>query len=188
MDPSPGVPGVSKDAPGSTKHAIWGLVRKYCPQIEEYLKYYKKTGFFWHFFSILMIFRSLCLLGAILAQKLDTFFCSIFLWIFWHPWDPWERVHIDLNKNSVQTGCVLSGLIGSISHDDLNSLNDLDSHFDLRKGKNASALDTEWFSWPQPFWKPLFLGLIIKNPVFLWYLAPSLLEAVEASLWHLYEI
>ena len=27
MDPPPGVPGVSKDAPGSTKHAIWGLVR-----------------------------------------------------------------------------------------------------------------------------------------------------------------
>ena len=36
----------------------------------------------------------------------------------------------------------LSGLIGSLSHDDLNSLDDLD--------KNASALDTEWFSWPQP--------------------------------------
>ena len=27
MVPPPGVPGVSKDAPGSTKHAIWGLVR-----------------------------------------------------------------------------------------------------------------------------------------------------------------
>ena len=27
MDPPPGVPGVSKDAPGSTKHAIGGLVR-----------------------------------------------------------------------------------------------------------------------------------------------------------------
>ena len=26
----------------------------------------------------------------------------------WHPWDPWGRVHIDLNKNSVQTGCVQS--------------------------------------------------------------------------------
>ena len=39
-------------------------------------------------------------------------------------------------------------------HDDLNSL------FDL---KNVSALDTEWFSWPQPPWQPLFVGLIIKN-------------------------
>ena len=31
--------------------------------------------------------------------------------IFWHPWDPWERVHIDLNKNNVQTGCVIGGII-----------------------------------------------------------------------------
>ena len=29
----------------------------------------------------------------------------------------------------------LSGLIGFISHDDLNSLNDLDSLFDLKKPK-----------------------------------------------------
>ena len=50
----------------------------------------------------------------------------------------------------------LSGLIGSISHDDLNSLDDFASLFDLRKAKNASALDTEWFSWPQPPWKPFF--------------------------------
>ena len=82
----------------------------------------------------------------------------------------------------------LSGLIGSISHDGLNSLDDFDSLFDLRKAKNASSLDTEWFSWPQSPWKPLFVGLIIKNPVFLWYLAPSLSEAVEAILWHLYEM
>ena len=27
MDPPSGAPGVSKDAPGSTKHAMWGLVR-----------------------------------------------------------------------------------------------------------------------------------------------------------------
>ena len=33
----------------------------------------------------------------------------------------------------------LSSLIGSINHDDLNSLDDLDSLFDL---KNASVLDT----------------------------------------------
>ena len=43
----------------------------------------------------------------------------------------------------------LSGLIGSISHDDLNSLDDLDSLFDLKKAKYANALDTEWFFWPQ---------------------------------------
>ena len=70
-------------------------------------------------------------------------------------------------------------------HDDLNSLDDLDSLFDLRKANNA--LDTELSSWPQPPWKPLFVSLIIKNPFFLWYFAPSLSEALEASLWLLYE-
>ena len=35
----------------------------------------------------------------------------------------------------------LSGLIASISHDDLNSLVDLNSHFDLKQSKNASVLD-----------------------------------------------
>ena len=40
------------------------------------------------------------------GQELNTFIWSLFLWIFWRPWDPWERVHIDLNKNSVRTGCV----------------------------------------------------------------------------------
>ena len=82
----------------------------------------------------------------------------------------------------------LSGLIGSISHDDLNSLDDLDSLFDLKITKNASALYTEWSSWPQSPGQPLFVRLIIKNPIFLWYLAPLLLEAVEASLCHLHEI
>ena len=61
----------------------------------------------------------------------------------------------------------LSGLIGSLNNDDLNSLDDLNNLFDLRKTKNASVLRTEWFSWPQQPWKPLFVGLIIKNPVFL---------------------
>ena len=37
----------------------------------------------------------------------------------------------------------LSGLIGSISNDDLNSLDDLDSLFDLKIIKNASALYTK---------------------------------------------
>ena len=34
-------------------------------------------------------------------------------------------------------------LSGPISHDDLNSLDDLDGLFDLRKAKNTSSLDTE---------------------------------------------
>ena len=76
-----------------------------------------------------------------------------------------------------------SGLIGSISHDDLYSLDYLNSLLELKNTKNASDLDTEWFSWPQPPGQPLFVGLIIKSPIFLWYLAPSLLEAVETRLW-----
>ena len=35
---------------------------------------------------------------------------------------------------------------------------------DLKITKNASS---EWFSWPQPPGQPLFVGLIIKNPIFL---------------------
>ena len=76
----------------------------------------------------------------------------------------------------------LSGLISSINHDDLNNLVDLDSLFDL---KNARPLYTEWFSLPQPPWQPLFVRLINKDKKILWDLADSLLEAVEASLWHL---
>ena len=38
----------------------------------------------------------------------------------------------------------LSDLIGSISHNDLNSL------FDLKNAKNVSPLDTEWFPWSHP--------------------------------------
>ena len=81
-----------------------------------------------------------------------------------------------------------SGLIGSISHDDLYSLDYLNSLLELKNTKNASDLDTEWFSWPQPPGQPPFVGLIIENPILLWYLATSLLEAVEASLCHFYEI
>jgi hypothetical protein len=33
--------------------------------------------------------------------------------IFWHPWDPWGRIHIDLNKNSVRTGCVEPRLLSA---------------------------------------------------------------------------
>ena len=35
------------------------------------------------------------------GQELNTFICSIFLWIFWHPWDPWGCVYIDLKKKMV---------------------------------------------------------------------------------------
>ena len=66
----------------------------------------KKTGNFWHFFPILTVFRSLCLSGAILAHQTSNGMFSRSWRIFWHPWDPWGRIHIDLNKNSVCTDCV----------------------------------------------------------------------------------
>ena len=50
MDPALGVPGVSNGAPGSIKHAIWGLVHWYCPQNEEDLKYSQKTRVFFYIF------------------------------------------------------------------------------------------------------------------------------------------
>jgi hypothetical protein len=50
IDAAPGVHGVSKDAPESNKHAIWGLVLKYCPKVGECSKKSKKTGFFDVFF------------------------------------------------------------------------------------------------------------------------------------------
>ena len=76
MDAAPGVPGVSKDAPGSTKDASRGLARKYCPQVEEYSKKSKKTMFFDDFFSILTVFCSFYILRAILAQKESSFICE----------------------------------------------------------------------------------------------------------------
>ena len=74
----------------------------------------------------------------------------------------------------------LSGLICSINHDDLNSLNDLGKLFDL---KNASTFNTECFSWPEPFLQPLFVVLIYKKSNF-----SMIFDAVEASLWHLLSI
>ena len=46
------------------------------PQIDEFLKTSKKTGFFDNSFSILMIFRSWCLSGAILGQELNSLICK----------------------------------------------------------------------------------------------------------------
>ena len=62
-----------------------------------------------------MVFWSLCFWGAILAQKLNSFICEKKILIFWHPWDPWGRIHIDLNKNSVRTGCVYQTPIGKLN-------------------------------------------------------------------------
>ena len=52
------------------------------------------------------------------GQELNTFICKKKKnLIFWHPWDLWnlwERIYIDLNKNSVWTGCVISIIIEEI--------------------------------------------------------------------------
>ena len=112
------------------------------------------------------------------------FWCNghlIFINQFLHKWHSLSSTASGLKDAKIELD--ISWFYQKWPHDD-----DLNSLFDLKKAKNASALDTEWFSWPQPPWQPLFVGLIIKNPVFLWYLALSLSEAVEASLWPLYEI
>ena len=57
--------------PLNTPFEVW--CAKIAPQLEEYLKNSKKTVFFDIFFSVLMIFQSLCLLGVILVQELNSF-------------------------------------------------------------------------------------------------------------------
>ena len=79
----------------------------------------------------------------------------------------------------------LSGLIDSMSHDDLNSLDDLDSFFDLKKAKNVSALNTECFTWPQPPWQPLFVVLIIKNRIFLLCILTTLSFRTLELVWNI---
>ena len=62
--------------------------------------------FFDDFFSILTVFCSFYILRAILAQKENSFICEKKNVILWLPWGPWGHVHIDLDKNSVASGCV----------------------------------------------------------------------------------
>jgi hypothetical protein len=57
----------------------------------------KKQGFW-------TIVQSLCLLGSILAQELNRVICRKKIY-------PWGSVYIDLNKNSVLIGCVLTGTV-----------------------------------------------------------------------------
>ena len=87
-------------------------VEVWCAKIASKLKNIwkspRKQGFFDIFFVNFEGFSTLCLFEAILAQKENSFICKKINVIFWHPWDPWGRVHIDLNKNSVRTGCVYS--------------------------------------------------------------------------------
>ena len=49
---------------------------KIIPKLKNIQKYLRKQAFFDIFSSTLMVFLSLCLLGAILAQKENTFICE----------------------------------------------------------------------------------------------------------------
>ena len=102
-----------RQGPLNTLFEVW--CANIAPKMKKIWNTLRKQGFFLHFFSILMVFQSLCLFGAILAQKLNSFICEKKSLIFWHPWDPWEHVHIDLNKNSVLNSCVNQGWFSSYS-------------------------------------------------------------------------
>ena len=66
---------------------------KIAPKLKNIWKSLRKQGFFDMFFFNFDGFWSLCLLGAILAQKENNFICRKKNVIFWHPWDPWGRVN-----------------------------------------------------------------------------------------------
>jgi hypothetical protein len=56
---------------------------KIAPKLKNIRRDLRKQGFFDIFSSILMVFLSLCLLRAILAQKENTFICEKFTKIFY---------------------------------------------------------------------------------------------------------
>ena len=87
--------------PLNTLFEVW--CANIAPKMKKIWNTLKKQGFLK---KKLMVVQSLYLFGAILAQKLNSFICEKKNLIFWHPWDPWGWIHIDLNKNSVRTGCV----------------------------------------------------------------------------------
>ena len=65
MDPAPGVPGVSNgQGPLNKLYEVW--CANIAPKMKKIRNNLRKQGFFLHFFSILMIFRSLRLFVAIL--------------------------------------------------------------------------------------------------------------------------
>ena len=79
---------------------------KIAPKLKNIWKSLRKHGFFDIFSSILMVFWSLCLLGAILAQRENSFICEKKNVIFWHLWDPWVRVNSGKKFLGVQTATV----------------------------------------------------------------------------------
>ena len=68
-----------------------------------------KTGFFDRFFSILMIYRSLCLFRAILAQELSSFFVKRKFWFFDTPGTPeGASIYIWIKIVSEPAVCIIS--------------------------------------------------------------------------------
>ena len=55
---------------------------KIAPKLKNIWKSLRKQGLFWHFFFNFNGFWSLCLLGAILAQKENSFICKKKKWLF----------------------------------------------------------------------------------------------------------
>ena len=79
---------------------------KIAPKLKNIRKSLRKQGFCWHFSFNFDVFLSLCLFGAILAQKENSFICKIKNVIFWHPWDPWGCVNSGDKCIWVQTATV----------------------------------------------------------------------------------
>ena len=85
IDAPPGVPGVSKNHIFFSQMKVFSFCAKIAPnrhklknpsKLKNIQKCLRKQGFFDIFSSILMVFLSLCLLGAILAQKENAFICE----------------------------------------------------------------------------------------------------------------
>ena len=93
MDPPLEVPGVSnmRQGPLNTPFEVW--CANIAPKLKNIQNSARKLCFFWHFFFNFDDFWSLCLLGAILAQRENSFICEKKNVIFWHPWDPWGRIN-----------------------------------------------------------------------------------------------
>ena len=75
-----------RQGPLNTLFEVW--CANIAPKMKKIQNTLRKHEFFYIFFSILMVFWSLCLFGAILAQKLDSFICEKKIWFFDTPGTP----------------------------------------------------------------------------------------------------